>query len=89
MLEIPAITNHGSVSYYCVCSHGAPLSNPAIVDGLLNLEQVNHPVRIDFKKSRKKLFKSLTTGVNYSFYVFASNTVSVSPISDLKTVMAT
>ena len=89
MVEIPAITNHGSINYLCVCSQGVPLSGLAIVDGRLNLEQVNHPVSIDFNKSRKKLFKSLTAGVNYSFYVFASNTVSVSPISDVKTVMAT
>lgn len=87
-VEIPAIKGHGSISYYCICSEGAPISNIAIINGQITLDSTTNKVRYDYAKSRKKLFQSLTIGTTYYFYVFASNTVSVAPISEAKTVMA-
>jgi len=87
-VEIPSIKGHGSISYYCICSEGAPIDNLAIVNGQLTLDSITNKVRYDFYKTRKKVFKALTHGVTYYFYVFASNTVSVAPISDVKTMMS-
>jgi hypothetical protein len=87
-VEIQAINHHGTVNYFCICSEGSPLPNPILVDGQLVLENISNKVRYDFMKSRKKIFKSLQPGVVYYFYVFACNTVSVSPLSDVKSIMA-
>jgi hypothetical protein len=87
-VEIPAINNHGTINYFCICSEGAPIANPIIIDGQLILENVTNKIRYDYSKARRKLFKTLTPGVTYYFYVFACNTVSVSPISDVKSIMA-
>jgi len=87
-VEIPTINNHGTINYYCICSEGVPLTNPVIVDGQLVLENVTNKIRYDYSKSRKKLFKGLTIATTYYFYVFASNTVSVAPISEVKSIMA-
>ena len=88
MVEIPAINNRGVVNYFCICTETAPLAGPILIDGQLKLEAMDAKVRYDFTKSRKKYFKTLTPGVTYYFYVFASNTVSVSPLSDMRSVMA-
>jgi hypothetical protein len=87
-VEIPAINHHGTINYYCICSEGIPLVNPTLVDGQLVLENVTNKIRYDYSKSRKKLFKGLTIATTYYFYVFASNTVSVAPISEVKSIMA-
>ncbi len=87
-VEIPAITGHGTVNYFCICSEGSPLTSPVIADGQLLLDATSNKVRYDFAKSRKKVFRGLTPGVYYYFYVFACNTVSVSPLSDVKNCMA-
>ena len=87
-VEIPSIKGYGTINYGCIVSEGAPLSAITINDGQITLTDNTATVRIDFNKSRKKLFKSLTIGTTYYFYVYATNAVSVSPISDSKTVMA-
>jgi hypothetical protein len=87
-VEIPAINHHGSINYYCICSEGIPLAAPTIVDGQLILDNVTNKIRYDYSKARKKLFKGLTIATTYYFYVFASNTVSVAPISEVKSIMA-
>lgn len=88
MVEIPAIKNHGTINYFCCCSEGTPLTNPVMVNGQLKTDPADGFVRIDTNKSRKKIFTGLTPGVMYYFYVSASNTVSVSPLSDVKALMA-
>jgi hypothetical protein len=87
-VEIPTINHHGTINYYCICSEGIPLVYPTIVDGQLVLENITNKIRYDYSKSRKKLFKGLTIATTYYFYVFASNTVSVAPISEVKSIMA-
>ena len=87
-VEIPAITGHGAINYFCICSEEAPIENLSIVDGQLVLDTVTTKVRFDFNKSKKKVFKGLLSKATYYFYVFASNTVSVSPISDVKSIIA-
>lgn len=87
-VEIPAITGHGAITYYCICSEGAPLENPAIVNGQFQLPPVTQKVFFDYSKSRKKTFSGLTVATVYYFYVFAGNTVSVAPLSDVKQLMA-
>lgn len=87
-VEIPTINHHGTVNYYCICSEGVPLENLTIVDGQLILENITNKLRYDYSKSRKKIFKGLTIATTYYFYVFASNTVSVAPVSEGKSLMA-
>jgi hypothetical protein len=87
-VEIPTINHHGTINYYCICSEGIPLVNPTLVDSQLVLDNVTNKIRYDYSKSRKKLFKGLTIATTYYFYVFASNTVSVAPISEVKSIMA-
>ncbi|MGL2964577.1 fibronectin type III domain-containing protein [Flavobacterium sp. RSB2_4_14] len=88
IIEIPVISNKGTVNYCCVCSEGVPIANPELSNGQIILEQGDPQVRQDFNKSRRKVFNGLTPGTVYYFYVFATNTVSVSPISDPKNLMA-
>lgn len=88
LVEIPTINHHGTVNYYCICSEGVPIENPTIVDSQLILDNVTNKLRYDYSKSRKKLFKGLTIATTYYFYVFASNTVSVAPVSEVKSLMA-
>ena len=88
IVEIPVISNKGTVNYACICSEGEPISNPSLLNGQIVLAPGDPAVRQDFNKSRRKIFNGLTPGVVYYFYVFATNTVSVSPLSDVKSVMA-
>jgi len=88
IIEIPVISNKGTVNYCCVCSEGVPIANPVLNNGQIILEEGDPQVRQDFNKSRRKVFNGLTPGKVYYFYVFATNTVSVSPISDAKNLMA-
>ncbi|RAR75308.1 hypothetical protein [Flavobacterium aciduliphilum] len=87
-VEIPPITGHGSINYFCICSEGEPLANPTFVEGKLVLENNANKIRYDLSKSRKKYFKGLMVTTMYYFYVFASNTVSVAPLSNPKNVIA-
>jgi hypothetical protein len=77
-VEIPAISNHGSINYFCVCSENAALVNPTIVDGQLVLDSATTKVRYDYSKSRRKSFRALTPGVTYYFYVGSNLTTNVS-----------
>jgi hypothetical protein len=65
-----------------------PLTTTALVNGQLQTEAADAKVRIDVNKSRKKVFTGLTPGVSYHFYVTASNTAGVAPLSDVKSLMA-
>jgi hypothetical protein len=87
-VEIPAIIGYGPINYGCIVSEGAPLSVSLMNDGQIMLNETTGTVRFDFNKGRKKTFKSLTVGITYYVYVFAINSVSVSPLSDAKTIMA-
>jgi hypothetical protein len=88
IVEIPAITGHGSINYICVCVEANPLTTPLITNGQLKTEAADGLVRIDVNKSRKKIFTGLTPGVIYYFYVTASNTAGVGPLSALRSLMA-
>jgi hypothetical protein len=87
-VEIPVITGYGTVNYYCICSERTPIDNLTIVDGQIILDAVTTKIRFDYTKSKKKVYKGLLSTVTYYFYVFASNTVSVSPISDVESIIA-
>ena len=86
-VEIAPIVNNGVSSYYCICSE-EPIDHLVMNDGQLNFAAVSKPMFINFSKSRRKVFKQLTPGVMYYFYVFATNTVSVSAVSDVRSLMA-
>jgi hypothetical protein len=88
VVEIPAVINRGDVSYLAVCSEGHPLNNPVMTGGQLKFDATDVTVRSDANKPRKKTFRGLTPGVVYYFYVYASNTVSVAPLSDARPFMA-
>jgi hypothetical protein len=88
LVEIPAIKGHGAIAYFCICSEGIPIDAPLIVDQQLTLDNITNKVRYDFSKSRKKVFKALTPGTTYYFYSFGCNTVSVAPISEVRSIMA-
>ena len=83
---IPAINNKGAINYSCLCVKGAPLSNTTLINGQILMGEDNPQIHYDCNKSRRKTFNSLTPGVQYFFYVFASNSASVSPLSDCKSI---
>jgi hypothetical protein len=87
-VEIPTINGHGTVDYVCVCAEANPLTLPAFTNGQIVTTTADIKIRIDVNKSRKKKFTGLTPGVMYHFYVTAVNTVSVAPISGVRSVMA-
>ena len=86
IVEIPAIVDKGSISYSCVCVEGAPLSNTNLINGQIVLAADDPKIHQDCNKSRRKVFQALTPGLKYYFYVFASNSISVSPLSDPKSL---
>ena len=87
-IDIPAVTGRGAITYFCICSEGTSIENPTLINGQLVLENTTTKIRCDYSKSRKKLFTGLTPGTVYHFYVFACNTASVAPLSDVKSIMA-
>lgn len=86
MISIPAIINRGSINYSCLCVKGAPLKNAAFINGQIAIEEGGPQIFYDCNKSRLKKFQALISGVQYYFYVFASNTANVSPLSDFKSL---
>jgi len=84
IVEIPAIVDKGSVNYGCLCIEGAPLRNTTLINGQFSLATDGTEIYQDCNKSRKKVFQVLKPGTQYYFYVFASNSISVSPLSDYK-----
>lgn len=89
VVEIPAISGYGNINYHCICIESKELENHYITNGQLKLDTKDNNVVLDSNKSRRKIFTRLTPGTNYYFYVYATNTVSVSSLSDAKTLMAT
>lgn len=89
LVTIGAILNYGRLSYGCFCVEGQPLENFSMEDGLLKIPAGSPTVFIDYNKSRQKVIKGVTPGKLYFIYVFANNSVSVSPLSDYRQIMAT
>ena len=88
VIEIPAYTNQYAVNYNCICVEGIPLNNPTLSNGQIVLHADDPTVRQDFNKKRRKVFAGLTPGTKYYFYVFASNTAGVSPLSNPQSIWA-
>ncbi|MGL2966282.1 fibronectin type III domain-containing protein [Flavobacterium sp. XGLA_31] len=88
IVDIQAIPKKGTIAYGCICVEGAPLSNPVFVNGQLKLSADDPAVLQDANKTRRKMFSGLTPGVVYYFYVYATNSASVSPLSDAKSILA-
>ena len=88
VINIASLTNYGMVNYGCVCVEGQPLAEISIVNGQLVFPQGGPVVRYDLNKTRRKVFSNLTVGKIYYFYVFGINSVSVSPISGVRQLMA-
>jgi hypothetical protein len=88
IVDIRPISNKGALNYGCICVEGTPLSQPVFVNGQLKLSADDPAVLQDANKSRRKVFTGLTPGVMYFFYVYATNSVSVSPLSDPKNLLA-
>ena len=86
MISIPAIINRGSINYSCLCVKGAPLQNTSFINGQIAVEEGGPQILYDCNKSRMKKFQTLKSGVQYYFYVFASNTANVSPLSDSRSL---
>lgn len=84
-VEIPTINNRGAVTYSCICSEGAPLRSAAFIDGQMKFES-DGTIYQDCTKSRKKTLHSLPPGSQCYFYVYATNSAGVSPLSDAKSV---
>lgn len=85
-VDILAITDKGTITYSCFCVEGAPLANSRFINGQIVMAADDPQIHFDFNKSRKKVFQGLKAGTKYYFYAFASNTMSVSPLSDAKGV---
>lgn len=88
VINIASITNFGLVNYGCICVEGQPLAEISIVNGQLVFPAGGPLVRYDLNKTRRKVFNNLIAGKTYYFYVFAINSVSVSPLSGVRQLMA-
>ncbi|WNM18340.1 fibronectin type III domain-containing protein [Flavobacterium capsici] len=88
LVDIPAYPGITNVNYFCVCVADNPLTNPSIVNGQLMLSAEDKSVRMDYNRSRNKTFNGLTPGVKYYFYVYASNSAGVSPLSNPQALYA-
>ncbi len=88
MVNIASLNLFGVVFYGCSCVKGQPLDNLSFITRQLFLPEGTPCVRCVFNKLRKKVFSNLKTGEFYYFYVFVINTVSVSPLRDIRKLMA-
>lgn len=88
VVDIPAYPGTNNVSYFCVCVAENPLANPFIVNGQLLISPEDKSVRMDYNRSRNKTFNGLTPGIKYYFYVYASNSAGVSPLSNPQALYA-
>lgn len=88
IVNIASLRNFGVVNYGCLCIEGNELENVSIVNGQLMLPEGTSTVRYDLNKSKRKMFSNLKVGVVYFFYVYAVNSVSVSPLSSAQKLMA-
>jgi hypothetical protein len=83
-VSIASISNKGIINYGCVIAVGGPLVESTILNGQF-ITSANDPlIRQDFNKSRRKTFNGLTPGTPYYIYVYANNSIGVSPLSDFK-----
>lgn len=78
IVDILPLPNKGGVSYGCLCVEGAPLTRPLFENGQLKWSSGGPAVIQDANKSRRKVFRGLNPGVVYYFYVYASNSASLS-----------
>lgn len=85
---IPAINNKGLINYSCICAKGGPLLSTNIINQQFVFATDSPEIRFDCSRGRRKIFRALTPGVQYYFYVYAANSVSVSPLSDVMMVWA-
>ena len=88
-VNINAVNGFGRLSYGCICVEGEPIAGFTMDNGRITIPSGVAMVVVDFNKSRQKLISGLTPGTVYYIYVFANNTVSVSPLSDFRKIMAT
>ncbi len=72
----------GTIWYFCLCTENGDLPASLTANGVLDFTNLPEGALLDLSKNRKKEFTNLASGKTYYFYVFASNTVSVSPLSD-------
>ncbi|MGV9004892.1 hypothetical protein [Flavobacterium sp.] len=88
VVTIGALSNYGMINYGCICVEGRPLDENSIVNGQLVVPEGTQKIRYDMNKSRTKKFNNLTIGTLYFFYCYAINSVSVSPLSGVRQLMA-
>lgn len=88
-VNISSLAGFGRLSYGCICVEGEPIDGFTMDNGRITIPSGAAMVVLDFNKSRQKLISGLTAGIVYYIYVFANNTVSVSPLSDFRKIMAT
>ena len=88
IVEIRTINNKGLLNYSGLCVQGAPLRNTSFINGQIIMAAGGPQILHDCNRSRRKVFKALTAGVQYYFYVYAANSSSVSPLSDGKSLWA-
>lgn len=88
IVNIAPLQNYGVVNYGCICVEGRELGELSIVNGQLVFPEGAPSVRYDLNKTKRKVFSNLKVGVIYYFYVYAVNTVSVSPLSIVQKLMA-
>jgi len=87
IIETPAITGKGVTGYGLILVSGAPLTVDNFSKGIFNLTAIaDQKVIIDFTKGKKKVIDGLDSSMVYYGYMFATNSVSVSPLSDVRTV---
>lgn len=88
LIEIPAIANQVMVFYTCLCIKSVDEPTISLYNGQLKFNPEVISVILDSNKNRKKKFVGLQPGAHYFFYVYAANTVSVSPISNAQSIWA-
>ncbi|WNM18640.1 hypothetical protein [Flavobacterium capsici] len=88
IVNIAPLNNYGVVNYGCICVEGKELDGVSIINGQLVMPEGGPSVRYDLNKSKRKVFSGLKVGVVYYFYVYAINSVSVSPLSIAQKLMA-
>ena len=80
-VEIHKHSGYDALWYFAICSSFSNLPVNAINNGVLDLSISNEEIRINLSNGRTKVFSNLPTGKMYYIYVFAANSVSVSPLS--------
>lgn len=89
IVEATAIKKKAISGYGLICVSGGPLPNDVLNNGIFNFTPTNQQMVFDLSKPRKKVVNGLTPGVQYSVYMYATNSAGVSPLSDARTIWAT